>query len=43
MSQGIENSTELAKTHTTSSKFTDVLSEIRVLGREGNGTHKRDA
>lgn len=42
MSQGIEDSTELAKTHTASSRIIDKLSEIRVLSGEGNETHKRD-
>lgn len=43
MSQGIEDRTEMAKTHTASSSFTDRGWQLSwVLGREGNETHKRD-
>lgn len=42
MSRGIEDRTELAKTHTASSRIIDELSETRVLSGEGNETHKRD-
>lgn len=43
MSQGSENSTEQAKTHTASPKFIDRMLGTRVLGRKGNETHKREA
>lgn len=42
MFQGTEDRTELAKTHTASSRMIDELSETRVLSGEGNETHKRD-
>lgn len=47
MSQGIEDSTELAKTHPASSRIIDELLETRVLngggGGGGNEIHKRHA